>query len=194
MRSAEAILRLRALSGAALLVAAAAAILAETLGWPIAGPGSAALALLALMLLRVRGRSALRWIAGVVGPASAGGALFAGLAGLGLIEGRGYANEAFNLAAAILATGALIYPPALGLTRADPARLGYLGWPLDAALVAAAGIAAFLDVWSLAAWLPLAVVWRRLGLHPSRNLLDSLLDPVTMLAAAAYLAGTAALG
>jgi hypothetical protein len=134
------------------------------------------------LAFRIHGFTLVEWLFGLIGPPS--------VALLTLLGGASGAQlELWPLAALsplmiiLAALGLILYPPVLGLVRFDPTRIGYSGAVIRLLGAGLAGVALALSAHSVVIWLILFLAVGILRLHPSRNAVDHLIDPLASLLA-----------
>jgi hypothetical protein len=150
----------------------------------------AVIALPFLLAAPIMGQSLFAWAFGMVGPLGGGFLVLGGtvLWGLSPFSGPDFNSiqTLLPLALAQIVLALLLYPASLGLLLADPYRTGFLPQWAGIALLAL-GLAlclshiAFGFGGALGLWLVLSGGIFASRLHPSRNLWDSLVDPVAAL-------------
>lgn len=172
-------------AGALLLIAALLAFVLRPLP-RLAAVGAVAVASVMAAFIPLRELTPVDLLFSMIGPLSAAGLLLVGSQLVrhltrGPPAGRGVGMPAMAFAVVVL--GVAFYPPAMGLGRFDPYALGYAGWAVPVVLIALSALGVLFRAPAILVWVALSAAIFLAGLSPSRNLWDSVLDPVGWFAA-----------
>ena len=176
--------------GMALLLACAATLVARRFALPRAARIAIVLAVGALAFVPFGGLMLSGYLRAALGDLSIVSTGLLSIAVVHYVNGKRHMPDSQTaiLAATALLAGAVLYPPALGLTYFDPYALGYASPVLAGALLLLALAAWYRRLEWLVALLLVAVFARLANALESRNLWDYLIDPWLVLYSLFWLA------